>query len=180
MTQPNASIAHRHPAHHRCSVGDVARVPYTRSVTFVVASPHMAVAKSPARSSVRRVARTSGTVGIGAAVIVGHIENLGDTSSFGAVNPMEGVYSIQTTDPMRRRFRGRRSGVTSCGPALSSLRQLTWRLDGQVVWPDPGPRAASCGGRSVDSWQSGVRYRSETAAGRFLCPRSNVSHIFVR
>ena len=86
MTQPNASIAHRHPAHHRCSVGDVARVPYTRSVTFVVASPHMAVAKSPARSSVRRVAQTPGTVGIGAAVIVGHIENLGDTSSFGAVN----------------------------------------------------------------------------------------------
>ena len=39
------------------SIGDVARVHYTGSVRYVVASPDKAVAASPARSSVVRISR---------------------------------------------------------------------------------------------------------------------------
>ena len=68
------------------SVGDVARVYYTGSVTLVVASPDMAVAKSPTESSVWRVVQTPGAIATGAAVIVGYVKKLGDTSRFDVVN----------------------------------------------------------------------------------------------
>ena len=66
-----------------------------------VANLDMALAKSPVRSSLGRVAQTPGTVVTGAAVIVGHVEKLGDTSGFDVVNADGGIYSIQTTNPTR-------------------------------------------------------------------------------
>jgi hypothetical protein len=84
------------------SVGDVADVHYTRSVTFVVGSPNVAVAQVPATSSVGQVAQTPGGIGPGAAVIVGRVVKLNGPSSFDVVNPNGGgIYTIKTTNTTR-------------------------------------------------------------------------------
>src|SRR6202012_2158541 len=62
------------------SVGDVADVHYTRSVTFVVAGPNVPVAQVPATTTVEGVAQTPGGIGSGAAVIVGRVVNLNGPS----------------------------------------------------------------------------------------------------
>ena len=84
------------------SVGDVADVHYTRSVTFVVAGPNVPVAQVPATHTVEGVAQTPGGVGSGAAVIVGRVVKLNGPTSFDVVNANGGgVYTIQTTHPSR-------------------------------------------------------------------------------
>jgi hypothetical protein len=89
------------------SVGDVASVHYTRSVTFVVASPNVAVGQVPATSTVGQVAQTPGGIGTGAAVIVGRVVKLNPPGSFDVVNPNGGaIYTIQTTDPVREAAMG--------------------------------------------------------------------------
>jgi hypothetical protein len=85
------------------SVGDVASVHYTRSVTFVVASPAVSVAQVPATHTVGQVAQTPGGIGADAAVIVGRVVKLGGASSFDVVNANGGgIYTIQTTNPSRQ------------------------------------------------------------------------------
>lgn len=84
------------------SVGDVASVHYTRSVTFVVGSPDVAVAKVPATSTVGQVARTPGGIGPETAVIVGRVVKLNGPDSFNVVNPNGGgIYTIKTANPTR-------------------------------------------------------------------------------
>jgi hypothetical protein len=68
------------------SVGDVASVHYTRSVTFVVGSPNVAVGQVPATSTVGQVAQTPGGIGPSAAVIVGRVVKLDGPTSFDVVN----------------------------------------------------------------------------------------------
>jgi hypothetical protein len=85
------------------SVGDVASVHYTRSVTFVVGSPNVAVAQVPATSTVGQVAQTPGGIGPGAAVIVGRVVKLDGPSSLDVVNANGGgVYTIKVTNPARQ------------------------------------------------------------------------------
>ena len=84
------------------SVGDVADVHYTRSVTFVVGSPNVVVAQVPATNSVGQVAQTPGGIGPSAAVIVGRVVKLNGPISFDVVNASGGgVYTIKTTNPTR-------------------------------------------------------------------------------
>jgi hypothetical protein len=84
------------------SVGDVASVHYTRSVTFVVGSPNVATAQVPATGTVGQVAQTPGGIGPGAATIVGSVVKLNGPSSFDVVNPNGGgIYTIKTTNPTR-------------------------------------------------------------------------------
>jgi hypothetical protein len=85
------------------SVGDVASVHYTRSVTFVVGSPNVAVGQVPTTSTVGQVAQTPGGIGPSAAVIVGRVVKLNDPTSFNVVNANGGgIYTIKTTDPTRK------------------------------------------------------------------------------
>jgi hypothetical protein len=84
------------------SVGDVADVHYTRSVTFVVGTPNVPVGQVPATGNVGQVAQTPGGIGPGAAVIVGRVVKLNGPSSFDVVNPAGGgIYTIKTTNPSR-------------------------------------------------------------------------------
>jgi hypothetical protein len=84
------------------SVGDVASVHYTRSVTFVVGSPNVAVSPVPATSTVGQVAQTPGGIGPGAATIVGRVVKLDGPTSFDVVNANGGaIYTIKTTNPSR-------------------------------------------------------------------------------
>jgi hypothetical protein len=85
------------------SVGDVASVHYTRSVTFVVASPAVVVAQVPATNTMGQVAQTPGGIGADAAVIVGRVVKLNNANSFDVVNANGGgVYTIQTSNPTRQ------------------------------------------------------------------------------
>jgi hypothetical protein len=85
------------------SVGDVANVHYTRSVTFVVGSPNVPVGQVPATNNVGQVAQTPGGIGPEAAVIVGRVVKLNGPDSFDVVNPTGGgVYTIKTTNPSRQ------------------------------------------------------------------------------
>lgn len=84
------------------SVGDVASVHYTRSVTFVVGSPDVAVAKVAATSTVGKVAQTPGGIGPEPAMIVGRVVKVNGPDSFNVVNPSGGgIYTIKTTNPTR-------------------------------------------------------------------------------
>jgi hypothetical protein len=84
------------------SVGDVASVHYTRSVTFVVGSPNVAVGQVTATSTVGQVAQTPGGIGPSAAVIVGRVVKLNGPTSFDVVNANGGgIYTIKTTNPTR-------------------------------------------------------------------------------
>ncbi|MGD0103573.1 MAG: hypothetical protein ABSC06_06000 [Rhodopila sp.] len=85
------------------SVGDVASVHYTRSVTFVVASPNVAVGEVPATSTVGQVAQTPGGIGPNAAVIVGRVVKMDAPNSFDVVNANGGgIYTIDVTNPTRQ------------------------------------------------------------------------------
>ena len=84
------------------SVGDVASVHYTRSVTFVVGSPKVPVGQVPVTSTVDQVAQTPGGVGYNAAVVVGRVVKLNGPTSFDVVNANGGgIYTIKTTNPTR-------------------------------------------------------------------------------
>jgi hypothetical protein len=84
------------------SVGDVASVHYTRSVTFVVGSPNVPVGQVPVTSTVEQVAQTPGGIGYNAAVIVGRVVKLNGPTSFDVVNANGGgIYTIKTTNPTR-------------------------------------------------------------------------------
>jgi hypothetical protein len=85
------------------SVGDVADVHYTRSVTFVVGSPRVPTGQVPVTSTVDEVARTPGGIGYNAAVVVGRVVKLNGPSSFDVVNANGGgIYTIKTTNPTRQ------------------------------------------------------------------------------
>jgi hypothetical protein len=88
------------------SVGDVASVHYTRSVTFVVGSPNVSVAEVPATSTVGQVAQTPGGIGPNAAVIVGRVVKVDGPSSFDVVNANGGgVYTIKVTPARQAAFK---------------------------------------------------------------------------
>jgi hypothetical protein len=85
------------------SVGDVADVHYTRSVTFVVGSPRVPTGQVPVTSTVDQVAQTPGGIGYNAAVVVGRVVKLDGPSSFDVVNNNGGgIYTIKTTNPTRQ------------------------------------------------------------------------------
>jgi hypothetical protein len=84
------------------SVGDVASVHYTRSVTFVVGSTNVPVGQVPVTSTVDQVAQTPGGIGYNAAVVVGRVVKLDGPTSFDVVNANGGgIYTIKTTNPTR-------------------------------------------------------------------------------
>jgi hypothetical protein len=84
------------------SVGDVANVHYTRSVTFVVGSPHVPVGQVPVTSTIDQVAQTPGGIGYNAAIVVGRVVKLNGPTSFDVVNANGGgIYTIRTTNPTR-------------------------------------------------------------------------------
>jgi hypothetical protein len=84
------------------SKGDVADVHYTRSVTFVVGSPHVPTGQVPVTSTVDEIAKTPGGIGYNAAVVVGRVVKLNGPNSFDVVNANGGgIYTIQTTNPSR-------------------------------------------------------------------------------
>jgi hypothetical protein len=84
------------------SVGDVANVHYTRSVTFIVGSPNVPVGQVPVTSTVDQVAQTPGGIGYNAAVVVGRVVKLNGRTSFDVVNANGGgIYTIKTTNPTR-------------------------------------------------------------------------------
>ena len=64
------------------SVGDVASVHYTRSVTFVVGAPNVPVGQVPVTSTVDQIAQTPGGIGYNAAVVVGRVVKLNGPTSF--------------------------------------------------------------------------------------------------
>jgi len=85
------------------SVGDVADVHYTRSVTFVVGSPNVNVANVAPTATVGQVAQTPGGIGPNAATIVGRIVKVDGTSSFDVVNANGGgIYTVKVTNPTRQ------------------------------------------------------------------------------
>jgi hypothetical protein len=85
------------------SVGNVASVHYTRTVTFVVGGPNTSVAGVPATSTVGQIAQTPGGIGSGAAVIVGRIVKLDAPNSFDVVNANGGgIYTVVVTNPARQ------------------------------------------------------------------------------
>jgi len=84
------------------SVGDVASVHYTRSVTFVVGSPNVPTSQVPATATVGQVAQTPGGIGYNAATIVGRVVKLDGPDAFDVVNANGGgIYTIKTTNPTR-------------------------------------------------------------------------------
>lgn len=84
------------------SVGDVASVHYTRSVTFVVGSPQVPVGQVPVTNTVGQVAQTPGGIGYNSAVVVGRVVKLNGPTSFDVVNANGGgIYTIKTTNPTR-------------------------------------------------------------------------------
>ena len=85
------------------SVGDVADVHFTRSVTFVVGGPNVNVSNVPATATVGQVAQTPGGIGPDAATIVGRVVKVDGTNSFDIVNANGGgIYTIKVTNPMRQ------------------------------------------------------------------------------
>jgi hypothetical protein len=85
------------------SLGDVADVHYTRSVTFVVGGPHVPVGHTPVTSTVDQIAKTPGGIGYDEAVVVGRVVKLNGPNSFDVVNNNGGgVYTIVTTNPTRQ------------------------------------------------------------------------------
>jgi hypothetical protein len=85
------------------SVGDVASLHYTRTVTFVVGGPNTSVAEVPATSTVGQVAQTPGGIGADAAVIVGRVVKLDGPNSFDFVNANGGgIYTVVVTNPSRQ------------------------------------------------------------------------------
>ena len=85
------------------SVGDVASVHYTRSVTFVVGSPMVPVGQVPVTSTVEQIAQTPGGIGYNAAVVVGRVVKVSGPSSFDVVNANGGgIYTIKTTNTTRQ------------------------------------------------------------------------------
>src|SRR3954447_9024916 len=85
------------------SVGDVADVHYTRSVTFVVGSPNVNVSNVPATATVGQVAQTPGGIGPNAATIVGRIVKVDGPNSFDVVNADGGgIYTVKVTNPARQ------------------------------------------------------------------------------
>lgn len=85
------------------SVGDVADVHYTRSVTFVVGSPNVSVNNVPATATVGQVAQTPGGIGPDPATIVGRIVKVNGPDSFDVVNANGGgIYTIKVTNPARQ------------------------------------------------------------------------------
>ena len=85
------------------SVGDVADVHYTRSVTFVVGSPNVNVASVPATATVGQVAQTPGGIGPNPATIVGRIVKVDGSDSFDVVNANGGgIYTVKVMNPARQ------------------------------------------------------------------------------
>jgi hypothetical protein len=85
------------------SVGDVADVHYTRSVTFVLGTPQLPVGEVPVTSTVDEIARTPGGIGFNPAVIVARVTQLNGPGSIDVVNANGGgIYSIRTTNPSRQ------------------------------------------------------------------------------
>lgn len=85
------------------SVGDVADVHYTRSVTFVVGSPNVPVANVPATATVGQVAQTPGGIGPDPATIVGRVVKVNGPDGFDVVHASGGgVYTIKVTNPARQ------------------------------------------------------------------------------
>jgi hypothetical protein len=98
------------------SVGDVADVHYTRSVTFVVGSPNVPVGQVQATDTAGQVAQTPGGIGPGATTIVGRVVKLNSPSSFDVVNPTGGgVYTIKTTN----RWRETAIGLLKVGDSIT-------------------------------------------------------------
>ena len=84
------------------SVGDVADVQYTRSVTFVVADRNIDVANVPATATVGQVAQAPG-IGPEPTTIVGRIVKVNGTDSFDVVNANGGgIYTIKVINPARQ------------------------------------------------------------------------------
>ncbi len=84
------------------SVGDVADIHYTRTVTFVVGGPHVPVGQVPVTSTVEQVAQTPGGIGYNGAVVVGRIVKVNGSNSFDVVNANGGgIYTVKTTNPAR-------------------------------------------------------------------------------
>lgn len=82
--------------------GDTVNAHYSRTVTFVVGTPNVAVPPSTTSQTVGQVARTPGGIGPEATVISGSVVKLNSASSFDVVNVNGGgVYTIQVTDPSR-------------------------------------------------------------------------------
>jgi hypothetical protein len=98
------------------SVGDVANVHYTRSVTFVVGTPQVPVGQVPVTSTVEQVAQTPGGIGYNAAVVVGRVVKLNGPTSFDVVNANGGgIYTIKTTNPSR----GAAIGMLKVGDSMT-------------------------------------------------------------
>ncbi|MBV8399967.1 MAG: hypothetical protein JOZ17_14700 [Acetobacteraceae bacterium] len=93
---PNVELAN-------VSVGDVANVHYTRSVTFVIGPPRLSAGQVPVTSTVDQVAQTPGGIGFGAAVVVARVVKLNGPGSFDIVNNNGGgIYAIRSTNPSRQ------------------------------------------------------------------------------
>jgi hypothetical protein len=104
------------------SVGDVVSVHYTRSVTFVVASPNVSVANVPATATVGQVARTPGGIGPDPATIVGRVTKLNGPASFDVVNANGGgIYTINVTNPARQAAVGMLKAGDSVTVSVSPL-----------------------------------------------------------
>jgi hypothetical protein len=82
-------------------VGDVASVHYTRTVTFVVASPN-APAASTGTMTVGQVAQSPADIATSAAMIVGRVVKVNSPDSIDVVNNNGGgIYTIKTTQSAR-------------------------------------------------------------------------------
>ena len=85
------------------SVGDVADIHYTRSVTFVVGTPHLPAGQVPVTSTVDQIANTPGGIGFNAAVIVARVTKLNGPGSVDIVNDNGGgIYAVRSTNPSRQ------------------------------------------------------------------------------
>ena len=85
------------------SVGDVADIHYTRSVTFVVGGPNVSVSNVAATATVGQVAQTPGGIGPNPATIVGRVVKVDGSDSFDVVNANGGgIYTVKVTNPARQ------------------------------------------------------------------------------
>ena len=114
------------------STGDTVSAHYSRTVTFLVGTPNVAVPPTEDTKTVGQVAQTPGGIGPDAAVISGTVVKLDSASSFDVVNVNGGgVYTIQVTDPARlaivKTLKVGDSVTVSIGPlVLTSVAKCGW------------------------------------------------------
>ena len=87
----------------KLSVGNTAKIQYTRSVTFVLGPPHLSADQVPVTSTVDEIAHTPGGIGYNAAVVVARVVKVNGPGNIDIVNNNGGgIYNVVSSNPARQ------------------------------------------------------------------------------